>query len=141
MKNLTSVNIFQKTLKTAQKSTLLYQYKAFCLGFTFGHDNLTLIKVPQYGKLTLSQEDLDEVLYILSEDEHTVSLSANYQFTRVRSMLASKACRSAIMIGTALNHHQMENVILHMSNMDQPWNCPHGRPTMRHLINMQLLMT
>ena len=111
------------------------------IGFIFDHDNLKLLKVPQFGKLTLSQEDLDEVLYILSEDEHTVNLSENYQFTRVRSMLASKACRSAIMIGRALNRTQMENVILHMSEMDQPWNCPHGRPTMRHLINMQLLMT
>lgn len=24
-------------------------------------------------------------------------------------------------------------VVHHMGTMDQPWNCPHGRPTMRHL--------
>jgi hypothetical protein len=24
-------------------------------------------------------------------------------------------------------------VVQHMGTMDQPWNCPHGRPTMRHL--------
>ena len=27
-------------------------------------------------------------------------------------------------------------VVSHMGTMDQPWNCPHGRPTMRHLKNM-----
>lgn len=26
----------------------------------------------------------------------------------------------------------------HMASMDQPWNCPHGRPTLRHLINTDL---
>ena len=24
-------------------------------------------------------------------------------------------------------------VVEHMGTMDQPWHCPHGRPTMRHL--------
>jgi len=24
-------------------------------------------------------------------------------------------------------------VVDRMGTMDQPWNCPHGRPTMRHL--------
>lgn len=23
-----------------------------------------------------------------------------------------------------------------MGTMDQPWNCPHGRPTMRHLVSL-----
>ena len=27
-------------------------------------------------------------------------------------------------------------VVQHMGTMDQPWNCPHGRPTMRHLIDL-----
>jgi DNA mismatch repair protein PMS2 len=26
-----------------------------------------------------------------------------------------------------------------MSEIDQPWNCPHGRPTMRHVFNLRLL--
>ena len=24
-------------------------------------------------------------------------------------------------------------VVEHMGTIDQPWHCPHGRPTMRHL--------
>jgi hypothetical protein len=27
-------------------------------------------------------------------------------------------------------------VIRHMGTMDHPWNCPHGRPTMRHLVDL-----
>ncbi|UYV62634.1 PMS2 [Cordylochernes scorpioides] len=30
-------------------------------------------------------------------------------------------------------------LVAHMGEMEQPWNCPHGRPTIRHLFNLQLL--
>ena len=57
------------------------------------------------------------------------SLSPGY----VRAMLASRACRSSVMIGTALERRGMERILKHLSGLDAPWNCPHGRPTMRHL--------
>lgn len=48
-------------------------------------------------------------------------------------MLASRACRSSIMIGKALAKPTMRTILEHLSQMRSPWNCPHGRPTMRHL--------
>ncbi|ESN92320.1 hypothetical protein HELRODRAFT_157945 [Helobdella robusta] len=59
--------------------------------------------------------------------------------SRIRQMLASRACRSSVMIGTALNHSEMRKLVDHMGEIDQPWNCPHGRPTIRHLIDMNML--
>ena len=52
------------------------------------------------------------------------------------SMFASRACRSSIMIGTALNKIEMKNVVKKLEGIEQPWNCPHGRPTVRHLIDL-----
>mmetsp|Transcript_17924 Transcript_17924/g.24684 ORF Transcript_17924/g.24684 Transcript_17924/m.24684 type:complete len:120 (+) Transcript_17924:57-416(+) len=49
------------------------------------------------------------------------------------AMFASRACRSSIMVGTALSHKEMEDVVRKMYDVDEPWNCPHGRPTMRHV--------
>ena len=43
------------------------------------------------------------------------------------------------MIGTALDMKTMYSLVGHMAQMDQPWNCPHGRPTMRHLINLNMI--
>ena len=40
------------------------------------------------------------------------------------------------MIGKALSQKQMERVVRHMGEMEKPWNCPHGRPTMRHLCGL-----
>lgn len=47
--------------------------------------------------------------------------------------MATKACRSSIMIGTVLSDGTMRDIVDHLSTMDQPWNCPHGRPTLRHI--------
>jgi DNA mismatch repair protein PMS2 len=54
-------------------------------------------------------------------------------------MLASRACRKSIMIGTAIGMKEMNEVVSHMADLDQPWNCPHGRPTLRHLFNLNLM--
>ena len=59
--------------------------------------------------------------------------------SRVRKMFASRACRKSVMIGTALTKQEMKKIVDHMATLDHPWNCPHGRPTMRHLINMRIL--
>jgi len=58
--------------------------------------------------------------------------------SRVRAMLAMRACRCSIMIGRALDTQQMERVLQHLSELRAPWNCPHGRPTMRHLADLRL---
>lgn len=48
-------------------------------------------------------------------------------------MLASRACRSSIMIGRALDAPMMRRILSRLAELEAPWNCPHGRPTMRHL--------
>jgi DNA mismatch repair protein PMS2 len=75
--------------------------------------------------------------------------------SKARAMFAMRACRSSIMIGTALKQRHMVNVshvnlfegwlltktliqmVRNLAGMDLPWNCPHGRPTMRHLCNLR----
>jgi len=58
---------------------------------------------------------------------------------QIRKVCASAACRSSVMVGDDLNKRQMQQLITNMGTMDQPWNCPHGRPTMRHLANLDQL--
>uniref|UniRef100_A0A6V0BI65 MutL C-terminal dimerisation domain-containing protein n=1 Tax=Pseudo-nitzschia australis TaxID=44445 RepID=A0A6V0BI65_9STRA len=52
------------------------------------------------------------------------------------AMFASRACRTSIMIGTALSQKEMTTIVQKLSRTDMPWNCPHGRPTMRHVANI-----
>jgi DNA mismatch repair protein PMS2 len=41
------------------------------------------------------------------------------------------------MVGKTLTTSQMRKVVDHMGEMEKPWNCPHGRPTMRHLAGLR----
>ena len=52
------------------------------------------------------------------------------------AMFANRACRGSIMIGTALNQTEMEMIVQRLTDVDQPWNCPHGRPTIRHAADL-----
>ncbi|OJA15782.1 hypothetical protein AZE42_12740 [Rhizopogon vesiculosus] len=53
--------------------------------------------------------------------------------SKARAMFAMRACRKSVMIGKAFSANRMTSIVQHMSTMDQPWNCPHCRPTMRHV--------
>lgn len=71
----------------------------------------------------------------------SASASATQQvlLPKVMTMFASRACRSAVMIGTALSLTEMRSIVQQMVVVEQPWNCPHGRPTMRHLFDYDAL--
>jgi DNA mismatch repair ATPase MutL len=55
------------------------------------------------------------------------------------AMFASRACRSSVMIGTALTTAEMRGIVNRLDSIEQPWNCPHGRPTVRHLVDVHVV--
>ncbi|VWU49675.1 DNA mismatch repair protein PMS1, putative, partial [Hepatocystis sp. ex Piliocolobus tephrosceles] len=62
----------------------------------------------------------------------------NYNFPRpqrIWRILASKACRNAVMVGKTLNTTEMIKIKKKLSLLQNPWNCPHGRPTIKYIIN------
>ena len=93
-----------------------------------------LISLPLSKEVVFGARDLEELIVLLSE-----SVSNETSVPRpgkVRKMFAMRACRSSIMIGKTLTTRQMERVVQNMGTIDKPWNCPHGRPTMRHLMSL-----
>lgn len=41
------------------------------------------------------------------------------------------------MIGKPLTRDRMSKVLHGLADLEQPWNCPHGRPTLRHLVDLR----
>ena len=119
-----------------------------------------LLALPTSKELTFDLRDLEELIALLAESSNFVSYSQEdlgvvdeasesqiltkkspartvVRPTKVRKMFAMRACRSSIMIGKSLSHKDMRKVVRRMGEMDKPWNCPHGRPTMRHLVSLE----
>ncbi|TLD14421.1 uncharacterized protein PgNI_03777 [Pyricularia grisea] len=94
-----------------------------------------LLSLPLSRETTFSLADLEELVSLLADNPTTTATTVPRP-SRVRKMFAMRACRSSVMVGRALSLPQMEKVVRHMGGMEKPWNCPHGRPTMRHLCGL-----
>ena len=101
-------------------------------GFDFKEDDegkLVLSAVPFSKNITFGADDVSELIGLLDTGHSGQSVRPS----RVKAMLASRACRSSIMIGKALSKSAMKKILLNLSVLKTPWCCAHGRPTMRHL--------
>lgn len=99
-----------------------------------------LVSLPLSKEVVFGVRDLEELIVLLSETPTNAARSATGMYiprpSKVRKMFAMRACRSSIMIGKTLTVKQMQKVVQNMGTIDKPWNCPHGRPTMRHLMSL-----
>ena len=103
-----------------------------------------LVSLPMSHDVTFDTRDLEELLALLAESPTLTTSSSSLATagkdvprpSKVRRMFAMRACRSSVMVGKTLTPRQMERLVRNMGGIDKPWNCPHGRPTMRHLAGL-----
>ena len=95
---------------------------------------LKMLSIPVSKREVFNLNDFHELIGLIRENEGG-DLS-RLRCSKVRSMFAMRACRSSIMIGKPLVKRTMERVVNNLSTLDKPWNCPHGRPTMKHLLEV-----
>ncbi|KAG1659518.1 Mismatch repair endonuclease PMS2 [Nymphon striatum] len=126
--NLTMVNesILKENLEIFKKNGFECEFDE--------NEKASVISIPVCKNWTFGKEDIDELIFMLSDSPGVMCRPS-----RVQKMFASQSCRKSVMIGTGLNIANMEKLVLHMGEIEQPWNCPHGRPTIRHLINLDMV--
>lgn len=100
------------------------------IGFSFDQSQ-RLITVPSFAGLTLNDEDLFDIIHSIRDNP--ILKPSLKLCSRVGKTLASKACRSAIMIGAPLSFPQMSTIVKNLAELERPWICAHGRPTIRLL--------
>lgn len=114
---------------SGREAEVLAEYESVFvnLGFeieAFGGSEYALRSVPAdlYGcdEKTLFLEVLDE----LSEGASSVK-----NLTVVEEKLASMACKAAVKGNHSFSMAEMEALIEELLTLDNPYNCPHGRPT------------
>lgn len=118
-----------------------------------GGRRLVLVAVPNIKDMEITDEDIRELCSVIhaeglpppslaaTQDEGSAEAvkRARVRLPRYRAVNASRACRSAVMIGRSLSHKEMRLIVANLAKLDQPWNCPHGRPTLRHLVDLSRL--
>lgn len=111
--------------------------------------HLLLRSLPISKKVVFDISDLHELIGLIKDNQDIIENEnissetklATLRCSKIRSMLAMRACRYSIMVGKTLNEKTMLKVVRNLSTLDKPWNCPHGRPTMRHLTQFNQLDT
>jgi DNA mismatch repair protein PMS2 len=128
------------------------------------HRKLKLMSIPIYKGIEFGINDVNELASLILDDGYSDEMMENrngknylslknanlresktedqkkrFLLPKLMSTFASKACRQAVMIGMPLDPKQMEKIVSQLSSIDQPWNCPHGRPTLRHLLDLKEL--
>ncbi len=79
-----------------------------------------------------NEDDVLELATLLTENSRFILTNNGnnnniIRPSKVKTVFAYKACRSAIMIGKDLTKNEMRNVVNNICKLDQPWNCAHGR--------------
>lgn len=123
-------------LSPLEEQTLLnYEYVFSKLGFEieeFGIGSYAVRSVPM-NLFGISEEDLfHSLLNELSDKEGAYKPSA------VCEKIASMSCKAAIKGGQHITYSEMENLMKQLMTLDNPYNCPHGRPVFIKITKTEL---
>ena len=113
---------------TQKEETALNEYHEYFenLGFVwedFGSHSIAMREMPLelYGKSEkrFFEDILDELVENGCKGTPDV----------IQEKIASMACKSAVKGNQSMNHAEMKELLVQLFTLDNPYHCPHGRPT------------
>lgn len=90
-----------------------------------GEDMLRISSLPSDIKADQAEGFIKEILKMLTEMKDIAPSDLR------QNVLHYAACHAAIKAGEVLNMRQMRNLIMDLFNTDNPFTCPHGRPSIK----------
>ncbi len=100
---------------------------------SFGNNSLMVRELPLWMNQIDEQKFLQDVIDLFKNNH-------NIRFEELqRHKLATMACHRSIRFNRVLSLEEMQEVIHQLSKCEQPFHCPHGRPTFIHISNAQLI--
>lgn len=124
------------TLTAAEETVLQENITLFEeLGFSvehFGGCEYALAAVPSELFRLSEQDYFLSVIDDLAENLHT------REPKQVKDRIATMACKAAIKGSTTISYAEADALISELLSLDNPYNCPHGRPTIISFTNSDL---
>jgi len=122
---------------SAKEQGIVAEYKEYLegLGFLieeFGGNEMALYGVPLdlYG-----QNEKDMFLSLLDELCDEIPKGKN---ELIYEKMASMACKAAVKGNMRMSEEEIKTLIAEMMELDNPYHCPHGRPTMISMTKYEL---
>ena len=88
----------------------------------FGPSTYIARGIPDFFDLTQSEEFIHDYIDTLDE-------TGNFQSSAIKDRLALRACKSAVKANDHLKEAEIKQLISDLSKCQNPYSCPHGRPT------------
>lgn len=98
---------------------------------------MVLEQVPEVLGVPLLQDDFRDFLLLISDGEELPD--ELLKPAAVLRVLASKACRGAVMFGDLLDAARCKGLVSDLMSCSLPFNCAHGRPSMVPLVDLRPL--
>lgn len=90
----------------------------------FGQNSFVVKQLPMWMK------QIDEQLYIESMVEQVIHSNKIDLMSLRKDAIATLSCKASVKGNTYLNIENMQNIVDELLRCDNPYVCPHGRPTM-----------
>lgn len=88
------------------------------------HESALIIRtLPQWISNTDEKKAIDDIVEFFEDEQNKTEEDLR------RKVLASLACHSSIRFNDSLSLGQMQQIVNNLLQCDQPYHCPHGRPT------------
>ncbi len=89
-------------------------------------------------QIPLWMEDVDEQQFIIDLAQAIMDNSDMNLLAVRKEKIASLACHSSVKFNRHLNDEECRGLLVNLAACQQPFNCPHGRPTLIAISSQQL---
>lgn len=104
------------------------------LGFnieSFGENTIRISSVPIIMGEPCSGSIFNDILDTLSESKNSIDMNKE-------KIIISLSCKNAVKAGDALNIEECTELLLKLKQTSSPYTCPHGRPTVLKMTQLEL---
>ena len=116
------VGLSTKEMNIVRENIEMFENSGFILE-EFGENSYKISGVPNVGYNIDHKSMFKDMITELSTNEKTERQEKEHRF------LATLACRAAVMAGDKLDVEEQKRLVDNMIGLDNPFTCPHGRPT------------
>jgi DNA mismatch repair protein MutL len=96
----------------------------------FGKNELIIRTIPSIMKTTISHDIAKDIIDIFKEHVSEIKKEMEFEdLSFIKDIISVFACKRSIKAGDRITVNQAEKLISKLLALDEPFTCPHGRPT------------